>query len=511
MSESHNYTINLESLIDLSAKLNEKQSEEEILSVAALSLMGKLKIFRAAVYLKDGANLKPIISKGKKASEFVKVFELPNFLDLESVSNPLQKAGFKYAIPIKHNSESLFVIALGAKADKSAMRMEEIHYASLVSYIAGNAIINARNVNSIINAANNLERRNQLLTAMFEMSRDFAENISQKDVLKLFTYRLLGQLALTKFSLYYLESNEHFSRLVDRFNHSFSSNALNKILNLNTAQPLKDCEICQEFDELKASGVAIVAPLIVHGRAKGVLLIGEKLSKEEFTEDNFLFVEALGNTAIAALENTRLFQDQLEKKKLESELNLALDIQKGLLPKSAPDIYGYDLQGLSYPSKHIGGDYYDFIQLDSGRTLIAIADVSGKGIPASLLMANVQAALRALSPLELPLKELVGRINSVVYQNTTADKFVTFFCGILNTLNGEFEYLNAGHNPPYLARANGDLEELTFGGLILGLFDSAPPYEEGKITINIGDALLLYTDGVTEAMNLNHEDLATIV
>ncbi len=213
------------------------------------------------------------------------------------------------------------------------------------------------------------------------------------------------------------------------------------------------------------------------------------------------FVESLGNTTISALENARLFQEEVNKKRLESELALAHDIQAKLLPGKIPHLPGFDLAAASISSKQVGGDYYDFIPLSTTEMLVAIADVSGKGMPASLLMANVQAALRVLAPLRLELPDMIERINAIIYQNTGADKFITFFCGIINSDTGQFHYINAGHNPPLLLRADTTIHELKEGGIILGILDTPPPYSVGTVIIEHGETLLLFTDGVSEAMN----------
>ena len=138
--------------------------------------------------------------------------------------------------------------------------------------------------------------------------------------------------------------------------------------------------------------------------------------------------------------------------------------------------------------------------------MIAIADVSGKGMPAAILMANVQASLRAISPLELSLTEMISRINNIIYVNTTPDKFITFFFGILSPEDGRFRYLNAGHNPPFLLTKDGDVKSLAEGGIILGFSDEQYPYEEGEVKIASGDVLLLYTDGISEAQNEDEKE-----
>jgi sigma-B regulation protein RsbU (phosphoserine phosphatase) len=245
----------------------------------------------------------------------------------------------------------------------------------------------------------------------------------------------------------------------------------------------------------------------VQGKVKGILVIGNKLTGESFSEENLLFIEALGNIAISALENERLFKQEIEKKRLDNELTMALEIQKKLLPKEIPVIPGYNIAAISIPSRYVGGDYYDIIKLPDGNIIIAIADVSGKGMPAALIMANVQAALRILSNLSTDIADIILQINNIVYQNTSEDKFITFFCGIINPSKQTFRYINAGHNPPILINKENVVYNLDKGGLILGFMEKPFEYQSEVINLNSGDIVFFYTDGVTEAQNQQSEEL----
>jgi sigma-B regulation protein RsbU (phosphoserine phosphatase) len=232
----------------------------------------------------------------------------------------------------------------------------------------------------------------------------------------------------------------------------------------------------------------------------GYLLLGEKISGQEYTEADLEFLTTLVNQAVTSLENARLFEETLEKQRMEEELNVARNIQKKLLPKAFPSIESYEIYGVNHSSKQVGGDYYDIISLDDQRIALAIGDVSGKGVPASLLMANLQAALRVLIKIDLPLNEVVSRLNHLIYENTTTDKFITFFVAILNIKTHELEYVNAGHNNPVLRKRSGELIFLDKGGLILGVLPEYT-YELGQAKLQPGDLLLAYTDGVNEAVN----------
>jgi sigma-B regulation protein RsbU (phosphoserine phosphatase) len=201
-----------------------------------------------------------------------------------------------------------------------------------------------------------------------------------------------------------------------------------------------------------------------------------------------------------------LFREALEKQRMDDELLIAREIQKGLLPSVLPIIHGMEIAATNISSKQVGGDYYDVVRLSEERHVIAIGDVSGKGSPAALLMANLQATIRALVPLEISLPVLTARVNDLMCGNTGGNKFVTFFWGILDSKKGTLEYVNAGHNYPYLVHADGAVDRLDRGGMILGVLKTEQPYEEGTVTFRSGDLLVLFTDGVSEAMSKEGEE-----
>jgi sigma-B regulation protein RsbU (phosphoserine phosphatase) len=191
---------------------------------------------------------------------------------------------------------------------------------------------------------------------------------------------------------------------------------------------------------------------------------------------------------------------------MEDELAIAREIQQGLLPTTLPKIPGFEVAAINITSKQVGGDYYDVLPIHFDEYILVIGDVSGKGTPAALLMANVQAALRAFAPMGMSLPVATARINDLTCSNTGQDKFITFFWGSLNSVTKEFRYVNAGHNPPFLLRADGTIERLELGGIILGLMKTLTPYQEGSVTLGQGDVVFMFTDGVSEAMDSQEVD-----
>ncbi len=227
--------------------------------------------------------------------------------------------------------------------------------------------------------------------------------------------------------------------------------------------------------------------------------------KGRFSESDRLFLEDLSIQAALAIENAYLYAEAIGKKKLEEELDLAHDIQQKLLPLASPQKPGYDIHGLNIAAQAVGGDYYDFIELDENSLLFALGDVSGKGMAAALLMASLQASFRAQAGIHSKLTDLTSTLNEHIYNSTDLTKYITLFSGILDIENNEIKYTNAGHNPPILVRNNGAVELLTDGGIPLGFIPQSV-YSESYIAIEKGDILIVFSDGVTETLDENENE-----
>ncbi len=230
----------------------------------------------------------------------------------------------------------------------------------------------------------------------------------------------------------------------------------------------------------------------------GLVYLDSLQHAHSFGEEDLRILTALANVAAAKIENVRLLEESLEKRRMEQDMRMAAEIQTGLLPREAPKVSGYGLVGSNHPCRTVGGDYYDFA-VEDGRLLLALGDVSGKGTGAALLMTVLRAAVRGHWT-EHKLADAVSRINRTVYQNVPTNKYVTFFMAALDPASGALSYVNAGHNPPLLIRAGGVVDKLEEGGMVLGLFESVP-YADGAVELRRGDTLLVFSDGVTETWN----------
>jgi phosphoserine phosphatase RsbU/P len=220
-----------------------------------------------------------------------------------------------------------------------------------------------------------------------------------------------------------------------------------------------------------------------------------------FEETDHLLLDSLVRQVHAVLENHHLQAQEIEKQKIERDIAVAASIQQRILPESLPAMPGYSLFGVNIPTKLVGGDYYDCVSLSDGRYALVMADVAGKGVPAALLVSSFHAYLSAYLESSVSLIDLARRLNTVIYRASTEERYITAILALFNPATGEIESLNAGHTPMYLLRADGAFLELGNGGLALGMMDMEFPYETDTAVLGKGDRLLLFTDGVSEAMN----------
>ena len=249
---------------------------------------------------------------------------------------------------------------------------------------------------------------------------------------------------------------------------------------------------------LPAMQCALVAPVSVGDRFFGFATFGRRSWDDNYDVRDREFIAAAADQTALQLERFRIEDEQ-------REYQTAREIQEALLPKEIPHPPGVEIAAVWKPARVVGGDYYDVLDLGGGRYALAIGDVSGKGLPAALLMSNVQAAVRAIAQDAHTPVSLCSGVNRIVCGHVLSARFITFFYGILDTRTHELTYVNAGHNPPILRRSTGQEIRLEAGGIVLGVTAGAQ-YEQETVSITPGDRLLLFTDGLTEAFNDHDEE-----
>jgi sigma-B regulation protein RsbU (phosphoserine phosphatase) len=268
----------------------------------------------------------------------------------------------------------------------------------------------------------------------------------------------------------------------------------------------KDSRFDPSFD--KRSGFItrsiLCVPMIYKNKVIGVMLLMNRLDGHPFTEDDKRLFTIFASQAALSVENARLLHAAIEKERLYKELQVASEIQGLLLPQTLPNIPGLDMAATYIPCMQVSGDFYDVIVLSEKRYAFVVADVSGKGIPGAMVVANMQATLSAYLEYSDDLLAIVGKLNQSIIRNTTSDRYITFFIGILDIEKSVFTYINAGHNPPLLLNNSGDIKELRTGGIFIGFMPWE--FECDSIVFEKDSLLVLYTDGLVEAMNAQEEE-----
>ncbi len=273
-----------------------------------------------------------------------------------------------------------------------------------------------------------------------------------------------------------------------------------------TSDAQQDPRFASQTIILQGIRSVLAVPLSVDERhVFGLIYADSPTNQATFSTEHLDILTTLASVASIRVENASLLDERINRERMERELELATEIQQRFQPEGPPVLEGYDFQGISFSCYEIGGDYYDFIPRHDGKMLVALGDVSGKGTSASLLMSSLHAAVHGQVAAKTPLAQLVKSVNVYLAENTPSNRFITLFVAELDPASGELTFINAGHNPPLIGRANGNIELLASGGLPLGLMDFAE-FESGTAKLDPGDVLFIYSDGVSEANNLNEDE-----
>lgn len=273
-----------------------------------------------------------------------------------------------------------------------------------------------------------------------------------------------------------------------------------------TSDAQQDPRFASQTLVLQGIRSVLAVPLSVDERhVFGIIYADSPTYESTFSTEHLDILTTLASVASIRVENASLLDERIRRERMEHELELATEIQQRFQPAGPPIVEGYEFQGISFACYEIGGDYYDFIERHDGKLIIALGDVSGKGTAAALLMSSLHAAIHGQVAARTPLDKTVVSINEYLVENTPANRFVTLFIAELDPVTSDMRFINAGHNPPIVARAEGGIEQLASGGLPLGLLPMAE-YEVGSVRLRAGDALVIYSDGVSEANNIEEEE-----
>jgi len=513
----------LHTLFEISQTLNSSLKITAILDNLLLTPMGKMMISKGIILLNQSQNVFKVETLKGLQSNLIGAnvsmnYQFANPTPIATIKE--QDGGIKFfkdiaielLIPIRSGKKILGIIGYGAKMQKTPYLQSELDFLNSLSNMAATAIENGLMVKQLQDINRKLDKKVQELNTLFDIGKELNSTLDPEKILNLLSYAILGEMMVQRCLIFTKEKDNMQLSISKGHKNEADLNQFRKPRFLSTIAKIDKAMRLEESigknsvqHALNEAGFRVAIPMQIKDETKGVIIVGEKILKTSFEEDELEFLYTLGNEAIICLENARLFEETLEKQRMEEELDIAREIQQGLLPKQCPHLNFYEIAVMNVPTRQVGGDYYDCIQLDEKHVCVAIADVSGKGMPAALLMANIQASFHAIVDTEKQLNDITGRINNIIHRNTGLDKFITFFTGMLNVEQNTFSSVNAGHNPPYHYHKDGTFQLLEKGGLLLGMMPNMP-YQQETVKLVSGDWIVMYTDGISEAMNKDEQE-----
>ncbi len=339
------------------------------------------------------------------------------------------------------------------------------------------------------------------LNALLEVTQAINNNLPEESLYKIYHFTMLADLKVKRLALF-VEDEKWQSKVFFGVPNDFEENvSLDKFVSIKETIPIgRDKSESKYFD--------LVIPIRHKDRLLAIVMVGglAEVGLGQWEKSSTNFLEALTNIILVAIENKKLARHQLEQESFRKELEIAKQVQQFLFPKSLPHTDQLIIDAVYQPHQNVGGDYYDFVQIEDDKFLVCIADVSGKGIPAALMMSNFQASLRTMISQSDDLELIVRELNYQLNYSGNGEIFITFFVAIYDSINKQLNYINCGHNPPLMTCENGGIELLEKGTTILGMFDPLPFLEEGVLTDLKQFDLFCYTDGLNEAINEKEEE-----
>jgi sigma-B regulation protein RsbU (phosphoserine phosphatase) len=339
-----------------------------------------------------------------------------------------------------------------------------------------------------------LLKRQAELSALLEVTRAINSNVASQTLIEMLEMIMRNNLRVKKFRLLLLNIEEF--HCVANFGGEIEPHEDLQAMAVELL-PLKVPVHVTGNKNPIYDGYDYFIPVHHKEEALAFVLVGKYKNDEKILDNSVDYIQTLINVIIVAFENKKLFKERLHRERLQREVELARQVQTMLIPQNLPHNLSLDVDSIYKPHQSIGGDFFDFIQLNNDEFLWCVADVSGKGISAALIMANFQASLRALVSIDISLTELIKRLNQNVYNNTNGDRFITLFIGVYNEKTRKLKYINAGHNATIVLQ-NNQAYTLKKGSMMIGALDELPSVSEGEISIEKGAIIFNYTDGIIE-------------
>ncbi|HEY8459333.1 MAG TPA: SpoIIE family protein phosphatase [Blastocatellia bacterium] len=489
----------LEALLESAQLLHSSLNIDDLLRHLLRSVMGRLLVSKALIAVEEEGTMRVALARG-----------LPKLSVSEKFNEEIARAlGLDLILPIGDIAHPTGFLALGRPLNRRVTD-EDIEFLRALLGIAASGIENAT-AHAEANKLNQaLDQKVQELKTLLDLVRGLTSNLEPDDVAQLLVLTLAGRWAVRRYALIaWKKGHPVVLRMKGMELHELANYERfeEQILKMTEAVRVADMPESDLKTILREEQVEVVFPIDAGDHTTGgIVVLGPRPGNLSYAESDLEFGMGLVAQAAVAFENSWYFREAIERKKVEQELALAASIQQNLFPARLPKMPGMELAARNRPARTCGGDYYDSLRISGQTHLICVADVSGKGLPASLLMSNMQATMRALLGRIPSLTELATITNSLLYAATPDNKYVTAILVELDPESGKGRYVNAGHQDCLLMRAGGEAEWIKSTGAPLGLMtpdiiETMAPYAEQSFELRPGDMLVLFSDGVTEAQD----------
>ncbi|MDR3699962.1 MAG: SpoIIE family protein phosphatase [Candidatus Sulfopaludibacter sp.] len=484
----------LEALLESAELLHASLRVEDLLRHLMRTVMGRLLVGRAAIAIRKDGEMRVALVRGIPTLTVDQIFP----------EKTASQAGIERILPIGDAADPIGLLGIG-KAMRGELDEEEQSFLHALLGLAASGIQNAQSHDETVRLNRSLDQKIQELRALLEMVRGLASNLEPEGIAQLLALTLAGRWALRKYGVAAWREG-HPLTLRQR-----GLDLTPLLAAKETLAGMPDAHLVPEDLHGLPAG-SVLFPMRSGDEVSGVVVCGPRPADRPFLEGDLEFGAGLVAQAAVAFNNAWYFRETLVAQQLEKELAMAAAIQQTLFPASLPELQQTAIAARNRQAKQVGGDYYDVIPLAVSSPaqphLLCVVDISGKGIFASILMGNIQATLRALLHGDSQLGPLAGRTNDLLYASTPGNRYATAFLAFYEPVTGGFRWVNCGHCDGIILRAGGEVTRLACTGLALGQFPRQS-YQEETCTLEPGDILAIYSDGVSEANDLAEEEFGT--
>jgi sigma-B regulation protein RsbU (phosphoserine phosphatase) len=492
-------TSNLEALLESAQLLHASLDLDALLKHLLRTVMGRLVVGKGFIAVERDGVHRLAVERGFPKLKTGDLFDPDEARD----------AGARLLLPIGDEAQPVGFLGIGRPA-RGEVEDEQIEFLRALLGIAASGIENARAHAEAQQLNQDLDQKVQELRALLDLVRGLTSAIEPEEIAQLLALTLAGRWAVRKYAVAAWKEGHPIVMRQKGIELDHLEVCKEKLRHLPEALDMTAFPDCAFKALMQQQQAEVFFPMRSNDSVSGgFVILGPRPGKLTFSEADFEFGAGLVAQAAVAFDNSWFIKETIQRKKLEQELELAASIQTTLFPAAMPRLHRFDLAARNRPARQCGGDYYDALPVAANKStdphLICVADVSGKGLPASLLMSNIQATLRALLGRIPALTELAAHTNELLYATTPSNKYVTGVMLQVDPVSGHCVYVSAGHTDCLLLRANGEAEWIKATGTPLGLIPMMP-YEEQSFDVQTGDIIALFSDGVTEAQDIHEEE-----